>query len=125
LELHDIQHFLIARPPALAARYEFLAFRRPEGTRAWITGILDRVGTAQGVSASTLDSRWVTIALTWNGLRAVGVSEVSLASFPEEFREGLASRAEILGTTGANHPQHCVGGLTGSELHGIVVLFAQ
>ncbi|OLE97497.1 MAG: peroxidase [Cyanobacteria bacterium 13_1_20CM_4_61_6] len=125
LELHDIQHFLIARPPALAARYEFLAFRRPEGTRAWITGILDRVGTAQGVSAGTLDSRWVSIALTWNGLRAVGVSEVSLASFPEEFRQGLAARAEILGTTGANHPQHWVGGLASPDLHAIVVLFAR
>ena len=125
LELHDIQHFLIARPPALAARYEFLTFRRPEGARAWIIGILDRVGTAQAVRSSTLDSRWVTIAFTWNGLRAVGVDEVSLASFPEEFRQGMPARAEILGTTGANHPEHWVGGLASPDLHAIVVLFAR
>jgi deferrochelatase/peroxidase EfeB len=125
LELDDIQHFLIARPPALAARYEFLTFRRPEGARAWTKGILDRVGTAQGVQSSALDSRWVTVAFTWNGLRAVGVNEVSLASFPEEFRKGMAARADILGTTGANNPEHWVGGLASPDLHAIVVLFAR
>ena len=29
LELEDIQHFLLTRPRALAARYGFLSFRRP------------------------------------------------------------------------------------------------
>jgi len=125
LELHDIQHFLIARPPALAARYEFLTFRRPQGARAWLAGTLDKVGTAQAVGANTLDSKWVSIALTWNGLQAVGVNAESLASFPEEFRQGMAARAEILGTTGANHPQHWVGGLASPDLHAIVVLFAR
>ncbi len=31
LEFDDIQHFLMARPPALAARYEFLTFQRATG----------------------------------------------------------------------------------------------
>ncbi|HEY1924432.1 MAG TPA: hypothetical protein VGG58_04215, partial [Candidatus Acidoferrum sp.] len=60
LEFEDIQHFLIARPPALAARYEFLTFRRPEGGRAWLTGLLDKVGTAKAIGSTPLDSRWVT-----------------------------------------------------------------
>ena len=46
----------------------------------------------------------MTVAFTWNGLRAIGVPEASLATFPEEFRQGMASRARVLGTTGANHP---------------------
>ena len=41
--------------------------------------------------------RWVTLAFTWNGLRALGVPEESLQTFPEEFRTGMASRADILG----------------------------
>ena len=45
--------------------------------------------------------RWVTLAFTWNGLRALGVPEESLATFPDEFREGMAARADILGDTGA------------------------
>jgi Dyp-type peroxidase family len=125
LELDDIQHFLIARPPALAARYEFLSFRSAEGAQDWLAGILAKVGTAQAVGSSQLDSKWVTIAFTWNGLKALGVDDESLASFPEEFRQGMAARANILGTTGANHPDHWIGGLANPDLHAIVVLFAR
>jgi deferrochelatase/peroxidase EfeB len=125
LEFEDIQHFLIARPPALAARYEFLTFRRPEGGRAWLTGLLDKVGTAKAIGSTPLDSRWVTVAFTWTGLRAVGLDEASLATFPEEFRQGMAARAAILGTTGANHPERWLGNLASPDLHAIVILFAR
>jgi len=87
--------------------------------------MLDKVGIAKEVGSNEPDSRWVTIAFTWNGLRALGVNEASLATFPEEFRQGMAARAEILGTTGANHPEHWVGGLVSPHLHAIVVLFAR
>jgi deferrochelatase/peroxidase EfeB len=125
LELDDIQHFLLTRTPAFAARYEFLTFRLPAGGRAWLTGIIDKVGTAKAVGSNELDSRWVTVAFTWNGLKALGVSEASRASFPEEFRQGMAARVEILGATGANHSDHWVGGLASSDLHAIAVLFAR
>ena len=39
LELDDIQHFLVGRPRALAARYEFLSFQRPAGGREWLRGL--------------------------------------------------------------------------------------
>ena len=126
LELDDIQHFLMMRPHALAARYEFLSFRQPAGGRAWLAGIIEKVGTAQRVrTLSETDTRWVTVAFTWNGLRALGADEASLATFPEEFRQGMAARAEVLGDTGANHPDHWVGGLAGPDLHAIVILFAR
>jgi len=125
LELDDIQHFLISRPRALAARYEFLSFREPAGGRSWLAGILDKVGTAKTVGSNVPDSRWVTVAFTWNGLRTLGVDEPSLITFPEEFRQGMAARAQILGTTGANGPEHWVGNLASADLHAIVVLFAQ
>ena len=67
----------------------------------------------------------MTVAFTWNGLRALGVDEASLATFPEEFKQGMAARAEILGDTGANHPDHWVGGLASPDLHAIVILFAR
>jgi hypothetical protein len=34
LELDDIQHFLLVRPRAMAARYGFLTFRDPAQARA-------------------------------------------------------------------------------------------
>ena len=75
----------------------------------------------------TMDSskRWITLAFTWNGLRALGVADDALASFPDEFREGMAARADILGDTGASAPQHWVGGLAGEDLHAIAILFAR
>src|SRR4029077_8623358 len=79
LELDDIQHFLLARPPAMAARYGFITFRRPDHGRAWLSGIIDRVGTGGATAGGPFDSRWVTVAFTWNGLRALGVDEASLA----------------------------------------------
>ena len=125
LDFDDIQHFLMSRPPARAARYEFLSFSSAPGGRAWLTGLIDKVGTAKAVGANVADARWVTVGFTSNGLRALGLSEASLASFPEEFRQGMAARADVLGITGTNHPDHWVGGLANSNLHAIVILFAR
>ena len=50
------------------------------------------------------ENHWVTVAFTWNGLRALGVDEAALASLPEEFRQGMVARAEMLGDSGANDP---------------------
>src|SRR4051812_2939733 len=124
LELDDVQHFLVARTPALAARYEFLAFRDARQGRQWLSGILDKVGTAGAVKSDS-DSRWVTVAFTWNGLAALGVDQAALDTFPEEFRLGMATRAKMLGTTGRNGPEHWVGELASPRLHAIAILFAR
>ena len=55
----------------------------------------------------------MSVAFTWNGLRALGVDEASLATFPEEFRQGMAARWQVLGDTGTNHPDNWAGGLVG------------
>jgi Dyp-type peroxidase family len=126
LEFDDIQHILLTRVPALTGRYEFLSFRNAAGGRAWLSTILTKVPSAAEVRASKdKDNRWVSVAFTLNGLRALGVGEDSLATFPEEFRQGMVARSEMLGDTGANHPDNWVGGLTGSDLHAIVILFAR
>ena len=103
-----------------------MAFDNPAGGRAWLTELLDRVQSAADVRA-TMDSseRWITLAFTWNGLRALGVGEDSLATFPDEFREGMAARADILGDIGDNHPDNWVGGLAGKDMHAIAILFAR
>lgn len=126
LELDDIQHILLTRTPAITGRYEFLTFDNGEGGRAWLSALLDKVQSAADVRA-TMDSadRWVTLAFTWQGLRALGVPEESLATFPDAFREGMAARAGILGDTGACAPQHWVGGLAGDDLHAIAILFSR
>ena len=125
LELGDIQHFLVTRTPALAARYEFLSFRSSAAGRAWLEGMVDKVGTAQSVGADSPDARWITIAFTWNGLRALGLDDASLSSFPDEFKQGMVDRAQMLGLTGANHPDKWIGELANPSLHAIAILFAR
>lgn len=126
LELDDIQYILVTRTPAQTGRYEFLSFRNAGGGRDWLTGILDKVKSAAEVRGSVdRENRWVSVAFTWNGLRALGVDDASLATFPEEFKQGMVARAEVLGDAGANHPDHWVGGLASADLHAIVILFAR
>ncbi len=126
LESDDIQHILLTRAPALTGRYEFLSFRNAAGGRAWLSAISDQVQSASAMRATVDENnRWVTVAFTWNGLRALGLSEASLDSFPEEFKMGMAARAETLGDSEANHPDNWLGGLASLDLHAIAILFAR
>jgi Dyp-type peroxidase family len=126
LELDDIQHILVTRTPALTGRYEFLTFHDTASARSWLAGILEKIRSASSVRSTVeSDNRWVNVAFTWEGLRALGVDEESLATFPEEFKQGMPARAEMLGDTGSNHPNCWVGDLASPDLHAIVILFAR
>jgi len=126
LDFDDIQHILLTRAPALNGRYVFLKLSDPEGAREWLSAMLETVHSARSMRESVArDRRWVTLAFTWNGLRALGVDEASLGTFPDEFRQGMVARAEVLGDTGANHPEHWVDGTARPDLHAIVILFAR
>jgi Dyp-type peroxidase family len=126
LELDDIQHILLTRTPAITGRYEFLTFDTPEGGRAWLSELMDLLPSATEAQATMDESdRWITLAFTWNGLRALGVPEESLATFPDAFREGMPSRASILGDVGVSAPENWVGGLAGDDVHAIAILFAR
>jgi len=95
LEFDNIQHILLNRAPALTGLYVFLSFKDPVGGRAWLSAILEKAHSAREFQESVeKEQRGVTLAFTWNGLRALGVDEASLATFPDEFRQGMAARAE-------------------------------
>src|SRR5438309_9497698 len=126
LEFDDIQHILLTRAPALTGRYEFLSFRSAEAGRTWLSAVMEKVHSARAIRDSVdQEKRWVTVAFTWNGLRALGVDEASLATFPEEFKQGMAARAETLGDTGVNHPNNWTDKTASLDLHAIVILFAR
>src|ERR1700704_4529248 len=126
LEIEDIQHILLTRAPALTGRYEFLSFHNAAGGREWLGTVLGKGESAAAMRATVeKENRWVSVAFTWNGLRALGVDEASLATFPEEFKQGMVARAEMLGDTGENHPDNWAGGLASPGLHAIAILFAR
>jgi deferrochelatase/peroxidase EfeB len=126
LEFDAIQHILLARVPARTGRYEFLSFHNAADGRAWLDEMRKTVRSAGEFEAHlAAEKRWVTIGFTWNGLRVLGLEDASLNSFPEEFKQGMVARAEVLGDTGMNHPDNWVGGLASPDLHAIVMLFAR
>jgi Dyp-type peroxidase family len=126
LELNDIQYIVLARAPAVTGRYEFLSFRDAASGRAWLKEIMAGVPSVEKVRGSMKEGQsWISVAFTWNGLRTLGLDEGALASFPEEFRQGMASRADILGDEGTHHPENWVGGLGTGKVHAIAVLFAR
>jgi Dyp-type peroxidase family len=60
---------------------------------------------------------WVTVALSYQGLKALGVPASTLESFPIAFQEGMAARAVSLGDTGDSAPEHWEPPLGSSDVH--------
>src|SRR4051812_25756721 len=126
LELDDVQHYLLTRPHATIAQYNFMTFRSAEAGRKWVNVLSHIVGTAKKVmAASDADMRWISLAFTFNGLRKMGLDEASLESFPEPFRQGMAARAAMLGDIGINDPKNWEDNITSEDLHAVVILFAR
>jgi Dyp-type peroxidase family len=59
----------------------------------------------------------VSVALSFQGLKALGVLQASLDSFSPEFRQGMRARAKILGDTGESSPEHWEQPLGSSDVH--------
>ncbi len=126
LALEDIQYLVLARAPAITGRYEFLSFKDAVAGRKWLAALIDKVpSVADAKRAPETDQRWISLAFTSSGLRALCVSEEELTTFPEEFRSGMAARAQILGDTGAHAPANWTDGTADARLHAIVILFTR
>ncbi|MBT2493713.1 peroxidase [Streptomyces sp. ISL-96] len=105
LDLDDIQATLLrARPEPYFGTHAILEITEPAAGRELLRRLAPRV-----TSAARWDEpqpSWLALALSYQGLVALGVPEESLASFPANFRAGMAARAERLRDTGPNAPQH-------------------
>jgi Dyp-type peroxidase family len=92
--------------------------------------ILPEVTTAADKSSEQL-SKWKTglnVALTWSGLKALGLPQAALETFPLEFQEGMPARADILGDSGESAPDKwAFGGTSGpapqGEIHLLLMLY--
>src|SRR5262249_18159820 len=66
----------------------------------------------------------IQVALTYPGLERLGVPASILATFPDEFREGMAARSEQLGDRGPSAPSQWESGLGTGEAHVLVTVWA-
>jgi deferrochelatase/peroxidase EfeB len=106
LELEDIQGTVLRqRPSPYTGAYFLLRIDDPEDGRRMLRRVAPHVASA----ARWWDPpqrAWLSVALSYAGLRALGVPQASLDSFPTEFREGMAARAQRLRDVGESSPKH-------------------
>jgi deferrochelatase/peroxidase EfeB len=76
----------------------------PKAGRAFLRRIIPYVDSATGWRIAA--NAWMDIAISYAGLKALGVPEESLQSFPETFRVGMAARARELNDEGVNDPKN-------------------
>ena len=104
LELDDIQSGVLRpRPAPYAATYLALHVDDRRAGRELLGRLAKVVASAAHPTSPAADT-WVSVALTYQGLKALGVPADSLESFAWEFRQGMAARASALGDTGESAP---------------------
>jgi len=104
LELDDIQSGVLRpRPTPYVATYVLFRIDERTAGRELMRRLSSVVSSAAHPESSGRDT-WVSVALTFQGLKALGVPPASLNSFSPQFREGMAARAEKLGDIGESSP---------------------
>ncbi|WP_459387383.1 Dyp-type peroxidase [Streptomyces sp. L500] len=104
VEIDDVQSgALRPRPVPYEGKFVFLRVDDRHAGRALLRRLLPV--TAGGLpDVDPSQDAWVAVAFTYEGLRALGVPQESLDSFPRAFREGMAARAELIGDVGESAP---------------------
>ena len=120
LELADIQGGVLRpRPSPFAATYIVLRVDDRRAGRDLVRRLSAVVTPASDPAAPTRDT-WISVALSFQGLRALGVPAASLESFPVPFQQGMAARAEMLGDTGDSSPANWEKPLGSPDVHLVV-----
>ena len=101
----DIQGFVLRGYNMPCARFCFLHFPDAKSARHLLAQLLPAVTTGQLWEGGKPQST-VNIAFTFKGLAALELPIATLISFPVEFQQGMKARANILGDTGKNAPEH-------------------
>ncbi|MBA2429214.1 MAG: Dyp-type peroxidase [Thermoleophilaceae bacterium] len=120
LQLENIQGALLRGYRLPLATYLFLTVKAPASARLWLGEMAEEVLTAAPWEAKP---DWaLNLYVTYAGLGVLGVPESALATFPGDFRAGMAARADLLGDTGASAPERWEEGIGGPDVHLMVML---
>jgi Dyp-type peroxidase family len=123
LDLPRIQGFVVRGYAFAVAGYLFLRIDDVNAAATWVSEITEDVQTA--ATWSVKPESGVNIAFSYAGLRRLELPDACLAGFPEEFRQGMAARADLLGDTGESAPSEWEGGLGTDEIHVLVMISAK
>jgi Dyp-type peroxidase family len=125
LEFGDIQGIVFSgyqKKPF--ASYLMLRVTDPGKARGYFRDLAQCVTTGADRTADTC----INVAITAHGLTALGLDDDALATFPLEFREGLAgseTRSRALGDIGDSSPGRWVWGGPDTRVHVLLMLYAR
>lgn len=117
LEMNDIQSGVLRpRQAPYVATYLVLRIDDPADGHEMLKRLTPTVASAADAT-SPLGDAWIMVALSYQGLKALGVPQASLESFSPAFQQGMAARAEELGDVGEHGPEHWEKPFGSSEVH--------
>ncbi len=105
LELDDIQALILrARPEPYVGIHAMLQIDDATGGRDLLAKLAEHVSSAADWTDDL--TAWTGVAISHDGLKALGVPAASLESFPLPFQQGMAARALQLADDGVNAPEN-------------------
>jgi Dyp-type peroxidase family len=124
VELDDLQGNILRAYRYPMACHLFVRIGEPAAGRAWLREVAGHVTSAvpwngRGPTTTT------NLAFTFAGLGALGVAPAVLDSFPEDFREGMAARAALLGDAGPSAPANWHPGLGRGDAHVLLSVYGR
>src|SRR5215469_306615 len=125
LEISDIQATILRpRPSPYKGEYVVLRINEAAQGREFLRRIIPYVAPAEDWWVPSIPA-WLGIVFTYQGLKALGLSQPSLDSFPEEFRQGMAVRASILNDIGNNAPANWEYPFGTSDMHVALAIYSK
>lgn len=120
LELEDIQSGVLRpRPTPFHAVYILVRIDKRDAGRELMRRLSNLVSSVVHLE-SPAGETWVSAALTFTGLKVLGVPAWSLETFSPQFQQGMAARAKMLGDVGENAPERWERPLGSPEVHVVI-----
>jgi Dyp-type peroxidase family len=124
LERSDLQGNILRGYGFRHVAYLFVRVDEEAAGRHWLGELAAQVTTAEPWSDAKPETT-LNVAFTFAGLEALGAPREALAAFPEDFRQGMAARAQQLGDEGEHAPERWHSGLGGGDAHVLVIVNAR
>jgi Dyp-type peroxidase family len=124
LEVSDIQATVLRpRPSPYRGEYVILRIEDAAQGREMLRRMIPHVAPADDWWLPKVPG-WLGIAFSYAGLKALGVPQASLDSFPVEFRQGMAARAAILHDFGDNAPGNWEYPFGSADMHVALAIYS-
>ncbi|MEP9404139.1 Dyp-type peroxidase [Sphingomonas sp. VNH70] len=124
LALEDIQALILrSRPEPYVGIHAMLHVDEAAGGRDLLGRLTPHIPAASGWTEEL--TAWTGVAISHAGLKALGVPQTSLDSFPIPFKQGMAARAEQLRDFGENAPEHWEDAFRPGTCHIALTIYAR